>query len=398
MANLFDYIKWRGDISMEYDPFNEVDNLLFSQLSYIDFGGIVPLIEEDKEITLKDAYELYYQRHTKEEVLARKSFTKMCVFLMDDMIDSIRYQNVKVGGFIDEYDEETVKQMCAMYFVLPDNSIYVAFRGTDKSVTGWKEDFYFSYIHGTSGQKSALKYLKTCLDRFPNRNIRVGGHSKGGNFALYASIYAGERQDAIYQVWCNDSPGMMKAVYEEAGFLRIKDRIRCILPESSLIGVLMTSPVKEEVVSSSAKGIMQHDGNTWQIQGNHFIHLESLSYEGHLNDMAIQRWLEEISLDERKKFIDIIFSILEESDIRDFRQFNERVSRWLPALNHAIENLDKESQVYIKETIFRLMKTYFDLGFQKLKEKENLTVKDRFTLPKIEIPDDKEIFQFFLDL
>ena len=42
MANLLDYLDWRGDLPLSRDPFNEVDNLILAELSFVDFGGIVP--------------------------------------------------------------------------------------------------------------------------------------------------------------------------------------------------------------------------------------------------------------------------------------------------------------------------------------------------------------------
>ena len=41
MANILDYIDWRGDLSFDVSPFNEVDGLILSQLSYVIFDGIL---------------------------------------------------------------------------------------------------------------------------------------------------------------------------------------------------------------------------------------------------------------------------------------------------------------------------------------------------------------------
>lgn len=34
MSNILDYIKWRGDLTIQNDPFNEIDSLILSRFSY----------------------------------------------------------------------------------------------------------------------------------------------------------------------------------------------------------------------------------------------------------------------------------------------------------------------------------------------------------------------------
>ena len=34
MANIFDYLIWRGDLSFLEAPFNEIDNLILARFSY----------------------------------------------------------------------------------------------------------------------------------------------------------------------------------------------------------------------------------------------------------------------------------------------------------------------------------------------------------------------------
>ena len=55
MGTLFDYVNWRGDLTFSEAPFNEVDNLIFSLLSYLNFSGIVPKEHSDAAIPIKAA-------------------------------------------------------------------------------------------------------------------------------------------------------------------------------------------------------------------------------------------------------------------------------------------------------------------------------------------------------
>lgn len=53
MANIMDYMDWRGDLSFEADEFNEVDNLILAQLAYVDFEGIVTAEEMRRQYRLR---------------------------------------------------------------------------------------------------------------------------------------------------------------------------------------------------------------------------------------------------------------------------------------------------------------------------------------------------------
>ena len=70
MANINEYLDWRGDVPFSLDPFNDVDNLILSELAYTDFEGIVPPLGSGESISLREAYAAFYQRHTREEIEA----------------------------------------------------------------------------------------------------------------------------------------------------------------------------------------------------------------------------------------------------------------------------------------------------------------------------------------
>ena len=66
MANLMDYLDWRGDLLLENAPFNEVDNLILAELSFLDFTGIVGDGSGGGSIALKDAVDAWFLRHEGE--------------------------------------------------------------------------------------------------------------------------------------------------------------------------------------------------------------------------------------------------------------------------------------------------------------------------------------------
>lgn len=377
MANIFDYVKWRGDVSFAYDPFNEVDNLLLAQLSYTDFDGCIPTIYEKGFVTLNEIYETYYTLHTREEVLARTSFIAKAPLLMDDMKDSVRYKDIRFQGYINRIDEEKSEQMSAVQMVLPDGTIYVAYRGTDDTFIGWKEDLSFSYKSETVGQRHALEYLNTCFKR-KKVKLRVGGHSKGGNFAIYASAFCDASiQKKILEVWSNDGPGFMHEVTQTEAYERIRPRIKEIVPESSVIGMLLYSHGEKKVIESDGKGIMQHDANTWQIERNHFVEVEGRSSDSILTDKTIRSWLDELSLEDRKVFVDTVFEILSSSGATCVSEFNASLITNVPKIIKALTNMDKQQGDNFKKVIVSLAKNYIDESTGSLKEAVLNTLKGK---------------------
>ena len=202
MANLFDYLLWRNDVPLSLDPFNEVDNLLLSELAYTDFGSIVP--EDVEEIPLADACAAFFASHDRDAILESTAYTAKAPLLMETMVTGARFGGMRFCRYINRVDREKDAQISAVTCLLDDGTAFVAFRGTDGSVIGWKEDFELSYLSGTAGQKAAAQYLADTSARIP-RPLRVGGHSKGGNFAVFASSFCrSETQARILTVYNND--------------------------------------------------------------------------------------------------------------------------------------------------------------------------------------------------
>ncbi len=321
MANVFDYLVWRADVPMSADPFNEVDNLVLAQLSYTDFSGIVP--DDGTKVPLQTAAEAFFSSHSREEIQADKSFTAKAPFLMDEMIQGVRFSGIQLSRYIDEIDPERGIQLSALTYDLTDGTRYIAFRGTDGTVVGWKEDFNFSYLPETEGQSRAAKYLnKAGADSMAP--LRIGGHSKGGNLAVYAAAFCEpEIQDRILAVYSNDGPGFRMTIVESEEYRRILPRIRSIIPESSMIGMLLNNRAEPLVVKSSASGIVQHDAFSWQIRRNRFEETV-LSDLGHFVNRTLSDWLCQMSDEERALFTNTIFSLFESTGKESFREISEQ--------------------------------------------------------------------------
>ena len=368
MANIFEYIDWRGDIPFSSDPFNEVDNLVLAQLSYTDFDGCIPEVGEEGFVTLKEIYDKYYKIHTREEILARTSFIAKAPLLMDSMVDSKRYGDIRFKGYINIISGEKSEQMSAVQMWLPDGTVYVAYRGTDDTFVGWKEDLCFSYMEETEGQRQSLKYLNDCF-LGKNEKIRVGGHSKGGNFAVYASAFCEKDvQSQIIEVWSNDGPGFMHEVTEEDEYKNIQPKIKAIVPECSVIGMLMYSLGDKKVIKSSGKGMMQHDANTWQVKRNEFVQVEGRSSESILADKTIRGWLKDLSLEDRKIFVDTVFDVLAASGATCVSEFNKSIITNVPKILKKLTTLPKDKADNFKKVVFQLAKSYASESVGSLEE------------------------------
>ena len=214
--------------------------------------------------------------------------------------------------------------MSAVQFELEDGTTYVAFRGTDETLVGWKEDFNLSFMPQTEGQRLAVEYMKIHF-RDTNLRLRVGGHSKGGNFAIYASAFSGpEVERQIREIYTYDGPGFREGVTETEEYRKILPRTTSIIPEDSLIGVLFGTGLEPIVIGSSATGIMQHDALTWQVMGNRFVRKER-SDDSLFVERVVTDWLSKIDDDSRKIFVDQIFNVLQSTGaytMKDIRTAN----------------------------------------------------------------------------
>ena len=237
MADLFEYLSWRADVPFSVDPFNEVDNLILSELAYADFSDIVP--SDGTVISLSTMCEMYFETHDRELLKKESSFLAKAPLLMDGMLNGARFQNMSACFYVNNIVPERHSQMSAITFLLDDGTMFIAFRGTDNSLTGWREDFDLSYIAETHGQELAVKYLELVASRF-SYPMRVGGHSKGGNLAVYAAANAEEElRDRIVRVFSHDGPGFPEKVWKSAQYLSLLPKLEKTLPQSSIVGLLL---------------------------------------------------------------------------------------------------------------------------------------------------------------
>lgn len=302
MANMFDYLTWRGDLTLSQSPFQDVDSLILSTLAYVFFDGILSESMEET-VTIAQAAELYFARP--REVW--KSRVEEDRELLKHLAESERFSKMELCGYVNKLDIAAEKQFSALTILTGDDMAFVAYRGTDSSSVGWKEDFNMSFMDMVPSQQEAGIYLCRVAEHFKGR-LRVGGHSKGGNLAVFAAAMCPPTvQERIVAVYNHDGPGFREGMLQRVGYRAILPRLQTFVPQSSVIGMLLEHEEEYVVIRSSQKGIMQHDPYSWEILGKGFVQLEALSEESRLLDRTVKAWLNDLPEEQREKFVDAVY-------------------------------------------------------------------------------------------
>lgn len=348
--NIFDYLKWRGDVPFAVSPFNDVDNLVLAELAYTDFGGIVP--EDGGTVPIRKAHDMYFALHSREEIARSGSYTAPAPLLMDEMCRGQRFAGTELALYRNERDTRTDTQFSAVTFLLPDGTAYAAFRGTDGTLVGWKEDFNLSWMSGTEGQQKAAEYLSDAGRT--GRPLRVGGHSKGGNLAVYAAACCeGSVRDRITAVYSNDGPGFKPEFIAGEAYRRIVPRIVSIIPDTSVIGMMMESLSEPKVIRSTASGMVQHDGFTWETERDRFVPAE-LSRTSRMVRETLTGWLEETDDAARKAMTDTVFRMLEATGEETFSGIKGAKLKSAEAIAQSTRDLPKGSLQELLKLVTRL--------------------------------------------
>ena len=355
MANIFDYLKWRGDISVRHCPFCEIDALILSEISYLDFSGIVG-DDLSSSVTLKEAADIFFA----DPERAGKSLGLIIPSLIFDVLriaaSSRRFADMKLLSFISDTNESEEKQFSAMTVDTGDRHVFVAFRGTDDTIVGWREDFSMSYCDAIASQVEAKSYLDRVALKIPSP-IRIGGHSKGGNLALYSALNSDYSvRQRICAVYNFDGPGFAKEITDTENYSALRDRIFTFVPENSIVGMLLSHDTEYVTVRSSASGVYQHDGFTWYIDVNKFDILPEGSENNQRNDRMLKNWLSSFDYDKRREFTESLFELLEATGAKTLTDLSvDRLDKAKDMIS-ALSKFDKEKRKTLSAILSFLIK------------------------------------------
>ena len=310
MASMLDYIAWRGDLSFSSSAPNEVDALIFSTLSYIPFRGSVERNPE-KPVLLRQAAREFFDIPDPEGYIR----TQNDLELLKAAGESQRFGNIRIAEYRKIFIKERDTQFAAVTFLLDDGSIFISFRGTDNTLVGWKEDFSMCFRREIPSQKLAKQYLQDVLMDHSGP-VRVSGHSKGGNVAVYAvSQSVPVIRERILEVYNQDGPGFSEAFLEDPGYRQILPILHTQVPQSSVIGMILNRAEPIAIAKSNQSGIMQHDPFSWEVQGNRLVAVDSLSGNSIFLQLTIKNWLLGMDMETRVRMVDMLFDLLTSGDV-----------------------------------------------------------------------------------
>ncbi len=355
MANLFDYIDWRGDLPFSVSPLNEVDCLIFSWLVYAPVDGLVPG-EFGKSVTIRELSRSFLATHDLKKILKNSAcFTRTSALALKRCGESARYGDLKVSAFINGVDYGSEMQFAAMTVDLGGTFI-VAFRGTDDTLIGWKEDFNMCFTGEIPAQAKAKEYLEAAA-RAVRGHIVTCGHSKGGNLAVYSACKVSKRtRNRIVSVFNFDGPGFGELTDLGEGKNEIFQKTRTFVPEQSIVGMLLDHDENYTVVSSDGQFIFQHDAGTWQVIGPHFVTLESIDPYSEALDITIRNWIKELGDEERETFVNALFGVMLATSSRTLEEINSDILSFASETIKNYNGLPKETKAMLKKIVSLFIK------------------------------------------
>ncbi len=368
-GTILEYLKEYGHISFKEKPMTEVDSLILCQLSYLKFEGVVPDARTDaSSVSLQDVF-----KKADEKVLfVDERFEKQNRALFNGMLQSKRFGGMKLNCYINIVEKEWETQFSAITCMLEDGTVFVVFRGTDETIVGWKEDFNMVHQYPIPSQAYAVKYLNMVAARI-RKPLYVGGHSKGGNLAIYSAMNCKpDIQEKIIKIYNMDGPGFRKEVLEECGYDKIVDRVVKILPHSSVVGMVFEWDMRYKVVESNSFGLMQHDPYSWQVVDGEFVSVPQVYETLQLMEHTLADWMTDLDKDQAKQFVDALFDIISASQADDLIAFTANGKDSIKRVLEAYKDMDEDTKKMLKQTI----QSFTKLAGDRLLENAKLSLNN----------------------
>ncbi len=352
--NIIDYVETNMD-SFETLPFNQVDSLVLSQFIYINFAGFVPGLEEDREpIKISELLMAEHIPKMLDKVWAPDENYKLLLALGM----SPRFRDIFMWNYSESIDITEEKQFTALTYLIDENNAYIAYRGTDLSLVGWKEDFNMAFLSPIPSQIEGTSYLDRVANKIPHKLI-LGGHSKGGNIAVYSAMECQPPiQSRIRNVFTHDGPGFKDEILTSEKYIRVKSKIKKTLPQFSLIGMLLHHQEDYLVVESKQFRIMQHDPFSWIVENKDFKYAEGITSGAEHINLVINKWLTTLDDEKLELFISTLYNIIESTGVTDFNDLSEDWFKKATLALGAIKETDEETKDFVSKTLKSFLSLY----------------------------------------
>jgi len=385
MDNMFEYLKWRSDLSFSKCRINEIDFALFSQIIMIPYTLYIdmPMSKTNDAITLKELAILV--KENKEKIIKKMGLIlpPQIVDIVIKMGESRRFENIVLKNYESEICDSKEIQFTVCTLDIDDETRVIVYSGTDDSIIGWKEDFNMMFTFPTPAQKEAIKYLKRYSE---DKKIYIVGHSKGGNLAMYSTLHIREDIfEKIVKVYCFDAPGISEEIKNiDEAYKRFK-KVVGYTPQTAIIGRLFKHLEKEIVVSSTSSGLYQHDLLSWEVEVNKFKRLDKRDEDSIHIEQKIDMMLEKMSPVLKEEFVEIgygLFMRTQSQTLTDLaNKKTQLIKQYISIKKEERKILEKTlselllDKVFIRNILYAIKETFGKTKEKKKYLKENETKK-----------------------
>ena len=399
MSNVIDLL--RNDFStFAQRKFNAVDALILCELSYINMPTYVPkYCDNPKNISTVSINELLrMENYSSMFASGAPKVDKFRRKLLLAVASSPRYRGIRVGEYLERFDESNInesleQQFAGVTFDLSNcegidnpHTLVIAYRGTDNTLVGWKEDFNMAFRCPVPAQESAAEYLTSVAQRYSkcysnknffnklfanklfarfskssvdlqnnNSNIIVVGHSKGGNMAAYAAMRLDATSqklgDLVSKIYSMDGPGFASDVVDTSVFANVSSRIEKVVPQSAFIGLIMDTGVPYKVTTADSIGLMQHFGMYWQVKNGDFDYCDCVTPRALAVSKAANEWMMNLPFEERKRRIDAAYKIFSNLGYPTFDEMSSHWSEVVPKLLKVAMHMDSKTHELIRSVM-----------------------------------------------
>lgn len=356
--NIYEYIDKNGDKSFNEMKLNQVDKVIFSFLSYANLERV---FEDNTSLTIGEAGREYLQLHPEKDIniMAIKEGNKLLKYIRN----KTRYKDCRLYNY--EYIGNEKLQFGVISIEYLPNKVFVSFEGTDSLFSGWREDFILGYQFPTISHKMAIKYLNKHYT-ISRKELIVGGHSKGGNLALVASMYANPIvRNKIIEVINADGPGLLDNEYKSLRYSYIKDKYTHIIPNYSLVGLFLNHS-NDYVIKANNKSILAHNIVYWEIEEDSFVKTSLSAFSAEL-DTAIRKWFSKYNLEDKKAFINNLDYILKEANVTSILDIKTKKRNLLHLIAQS-KNMSNHTKKVLTEFIMLIIKCFGNVKKDELKD------------------------------
>lgn len=350
---IFEYLDWRGDLSFDKSPFNDIDAAILARFSYQPFDDIVKTAVR-RTISLESAC---VQMLNIPQLAKKVLYPDVDVLLIQKLYASERFKHLRLSCFVNEIDLQKQTQFSAITYSFGDGTYYVAFRGTDSTIIGWKEDFNMGFEFPVPAQEMALKYFENVVTRLKDGTFILGGHSKGGNLAIYASAFCKKfMQNQIETIYNFDGPGFTEDIMQTEEFKSIEKKIKTFVPQFSIVGMILEHMEEYSVVKSVGTGIGQHELLTWELTKDSFVTLDKVDSGSRFFDDSFKLFLQSSNKDEREQIVEMLYQIVSVGDATTINDISENKFDSMLAAVKNFASIDDSSKRKVRDSLLRIVK------------------------------------------